>query len=106
MTPEETKANIAECERVCNDGDFQGVMILKIAQDGTVVVSSYADTPKKCKALGGFATSLLERGISTIPFRTAFGHGWDGIPMFLTAEEVAQLSPDGLAYARSCGEKV
>ncbi|QGY05551.1 hypothetical protein MMSR116_29390 [Methylobacterium mesophilicum SR1.6/6] len=82
------------------DLDAQAAVLLDIARDGTVTVSTYAEQPgTPAKAIAEWAEGLWRHAISVVPFRTVFGWGRDGVPTPLTPEERASLGEAGRAYA-------
>ncbi|MGX9980317.1 hypothetical protein [Methylobacterium fujisawaense] len=82
------------------DLDAQAVVLLDVARDGTVTVSTYALQPgTPAKAIAEWADGLWRHAISAVPFRTAFGWGCDGVPTPLTADERATLNPAQQAFA-------
>jgi hypothetical protein len=90
--------SIATCKRIAKQDDRQAVVLITVARDGTVTVSSYGENRAKCHAIGIWAQGLWDHAVSTVPFRTIFGWGNDGTPLPLTPEERAGLSPAGRAY--------
>lgn len=82
------------------DIDAQAVVLLDVARDGTVTVSTYAQQPgTPAKAIAEWAEGLWQHAISVVPFRTVFGWGQNGVPTPLTSEERATLTPTQQAYA-------
>ena len=82
------------------DLDSQAVVLLDVARDGTVTVSTYALQPgTPAKAIAEWADGLWQHAISAVPFRTVFGWGREGVPTPLTAEERATLTPTQQACA-------
>lgn len=82
------------------DLDAQAVVLLDIARDGTVHVSTYAEQPgTPARAIAEWANGLERHALSIVPFRTVFGWGRGGVPTPLTANERASLGEAGRAYA-------
>jgi len=82
------------------DLDAQAVVLLDIARDGTVTVSTYAEKPgTPAKAIAEWASGLEQHELSVVPFRTVFGWGCGGVPTSLAPEERASLGEAGRAYA-------
>ncbi|XYD09879.1 hypothetical protein R1A27_04840 [Methylobacterium sp. NMS12] len=82
------------------DLDAQAVVLLDVARDGTVTVSTYALQPgTPAKAIAEWADGLWQHAITAVPFRTAFGWGRDGVPTPLTADERATITPTQQAFA-------
>lgn len=80
--------------------DAQAVVLLDVARDDTVTVSTYAREPgTPAKAIAEWADGLWRHAISVVPFRTVFGWGRDGVPTSLTPDERASLGEAGRAYA-------
>lgn len=78
----------------------QAVVLLDVAADGTVGVSTWArgaGTPSE--AIAEWARGLEAHAITVVPFQTVFGWGCGGRPTPLTPEQRATLSEAGRAYA-------
>lgn len=96
--PGKLRINVAAA--VGLDLSAEAIVLIDIARDGTVTVSTYARRPgTPAKAIGEWAHHLEHRGLSVVPFRTVFGWGCGGVPTPLTAEERAELNEAEQAYA-------
>jgi hypothetical protein len=98
------KANISEAERLAKAHGWQGVVILSVAEDGTVTVTSWAADRPRCNAIGKWAQGLWKHAVTAVPFQTHFGWGRGGRPTPLTETELASLSPAGRQYAATAGD--
>jgi hypothetical protein len=90
---------IAAAERVAKIHDCQAVVIIAVERDGTVRRVTYGETRFKCRVIGEWAAALETYAMAKSPFQTAFGWGNGGKPKALSAEELAQLSEAGRAWA-------
>lgn len=96
--PGKLRINVAAAAGL--DLDAQAVVLIDVARDGTVTVSTYARLPgTPARAIAEWADGLEAGAISVVPFRTVFGWGRGGVPTPLTADERATLSASQATYA-------
>ncbi|MDH2313092.1 hypothetical protein [Methylobacterium brachiatum] len=96
--PGKLRINVAAAAGL--DLDAQAVVLIDVARDGTVTVSTYARLPgTPAKAIAEWAAGLERHALSVVPFRTVFGWGRGGLPTPLTAAERASLGEAAQAYA-------
>ena len=81
------RLTICELKRVAIDKDLQAIVVLTVARNGTVTVTSYCESKKKCRAIGDWAQGLWKYAVSLKPFQTVFGWGNGGIPVEHTLRE-------------------
>lgn len=98
-----TRIQIKDAEGLAEARDQQAVVIIGVERDGTVTVVSYGENKPKCDSIGEWAQGLWRNAVSAVPFQTRFGWGNSGVPKPLTAAELAQLGPNGRAFAQRHG---
>lgn len=98
-----TRIQIRDAEVLAKALDQQAVVIVGVERDGTVTVVSYGETKAKCDSIGEWAQGLWRNAVSAVPFQTRFGWGNEGVPKPLSAAELAQLGPNGRAFAQRHG---
>ena len=74
------KIKISDAKEILEKYEQQAIVILGIGKNGTVTVVTYGENVAKCKAIGEWGKSLVDRGLSLIPFQTVFGWGNKGNP--------------------------
>ena len=74
--------------------DAQAIVILCVNKSGTIDGVSYGETAFKCQAIGAWLDTLIDHGLSRIPFETVFGWGNDGSPKKLGKTERKKLLQD------------
>lgn len=82
---------IKHARRLAKDHDLQAVVVLTVARDGVVTVTTYGEDKRKCDAIGEWGQGLWKYTVTVVPFRTIFGWGNDGVPKRLSAEEQAEM---------------
>lgn len=94
---------IKHARRVAKDHDLQACVVLTVARDGIVTVTTYGEDKKKCDAIGAWGQGLWKYAVTVVPFRTIFGWGNAGKPKGLSKEEwvtMGEHSPEAQAFAR------
>ena len=77
----------------------EAIVLIDVARDGEVRVSTYARRPgRPAKAIGEWADGLWKHALSDVPFRTVFGMGRGGVPTPRAPDERATLTPTQAAY--------
>ena len=89
---------ITRAEHLAETYGLQGVVLFTIHQDGTVRYTTYGADRRRCDALAKWIKAFIDKGLSIWPFRTHFGWGNGGVPMPLTEDEKARLSPAVVDY--------
>lgn len=79
---------IKHARRVAKDHDLQACVVLTVARDGVVTVTTYGEDKKKCDAIGEWGQGLWKYAVSIIPFQTIFGWGNGGIPKKVTQNQL------------------
>lgn len=85
---------IKHARRIAKDHDLQAVVVLTVACDGVVTVTTYGEDKKKCDAIGSWGQGLWKYAVSLDPFQTVFGWGNKGVAKKITADQVAQAQRD------------
>lgn len=83
---------IRDAEKLCKDHDLQAVVVLTVERTGTIRITTYGETKKKCKVIGEWGQGLWEYAVTKIPFQTVFGWGNRGQPKTITPEELETVS--------------
>ncbi len=98
-TPQRNRVRIKDAETLCKRLDAQAVVMLVIERNGTVRTATYGETREKCRCIGEWAAALMRQSLTTVPFRTMFGFGCEGVPTPLTSWECANLTASAQKYA-------
>lgn len=80
---------------------YRALIVVGVREDGTVDVMSHARDRADCDVIGRYAQQQFGDHLPVAPFQTWFGWGSAGIPLALTAEQLASLSPAGREYAEA-----
>ena len=72
------KVKISDAKALVKKYNQQAIVILGIEKNGTIRTVTFGEDKIKCKAIGEWGKSLVEHGLSLIPFQTVFGWGNDG----------------------------
>ena len=106
LTPSTSDAEIAKAHRIAMCAlaaeklGSQVTVLLDVAADGEITVSTWAREPgTPALAIAEWANGLWRHALTAVPFRTVFGWGNGGVPLPLTPEERASLAEAGRAYA-------
>jgi hypothetical protein len=78
---------VKHARRLAKDHDLQAVVVLTVARDGVVTVTTYGEDTKKCNAIGEWGQGLWKYAVSVVPFQTVFGMNNGGIPKRVTQEQ-------------------
>jgi len=92
---------VKHARRLAKDHDLQAVVVLTVAKDGVVTVTTYGEDTKKCDAIGKWGQGLWKYAVSLDPFQTVFGWGNNGTPKRITKEQVAAHEQTEQRAARS-----
>lgn len=79
---------IKHARRIAKDHDLQAVVVLTVARDGIVTVTTYGEDKKKCDAIGEWGQGLWKYAVSIIPFQTVFGWGNGGVPKKVSKDQL------------------
>jgi len=79
---------VKHARRLAKDHDLQGCVVLTVARDGTVTVTTYGEDKRKCDAIGAWGQGLWKYAVSLEPFQTVFGWGNNGVPRKITKEQI------------------
>lgn len=94
---------VKHARRLAKDHDLQACVVLTVARDGTVTVTTYGEDKRKCDAIGEWGQGLWKYAVSIIPFQTVFGWGNNGIPKRVTAEQM-EVHAREQAIQRNAGQ--
>lgn len=93
-----SEPSLEDAKNLLVSNDLQAVAIVSVMQDGTINVSTYGSTKFNCAVIGDWGQGLLGRGLSVVPFQTAFGWGNNGIPHAVSPSQLEAASPEAQEY--------
>ena len=78
---------------------YRALIVVGVRDDGTVDVMSHGRDRDDCRVISAYAQGQFGDHLPRVPFQTWFGWGNAGVPLALSAEQLATLGEAGQRYA-------
>lgn len=89
----------AQAGEIRKEYGYRALIVVGVRETGTIDIVTHGSDRADCRIIGDYAGNQFGAHLPRVPFQTWFGWGNDGVPLALSAAQLAQLGETGRVYA-------